>query len=366
MVNSPHLFEDLRLDNGKGQIDGINSGLDIAGQGTFKFNITNEDGKAHTIRIPNSLYVSNLKRCLLLPQHWAQEAGDKQTWMGNYRDNCVLNWRGGKKTVPFQPMTNVLVFYTASSSRNYCAFAATFEAMEAPYFQREKVLEFPGRRDLMDEIVPEEFVADENLNYNKGVSVDEGVSEDNETKKTSNLPPPPVDENPSEVICCGPLTFNPSPSQEEGEDTQLTAANNQTEQMRWHYRLGHLPFAKLKQLTLNREIPKKLAKVKPPKCAGCLFGAMTRIRWHGRETKAFHEVFIVTKPGECVSVNQMTSTEVGFYAQMKGKPKSNTDAPRSSWTTTAASALFTFKSTTHPSRPLPPNAPMSPLPPRTV
>jgi hypothetical protein len=31
MANSPHLFEDLHLDNDKGQVDGINSGLDIAG-----------------------------------------------------------------------------------------------------------------------------------------------------------------------------------------------------------------------------------------------------------------------------------------------------------------------------------------------
>jgi hypothetical protein len=91
MANSPHLFEDLHLDNNKEQVDGINSGLDIVGQGTFKFNITDDNGEAHTIRIPNSLYVPNLKRCLLLPQHWAQEAGGKQTWMGNYRDNCVLN-----------------------------------------------------------------------------------------------------------------------------------------------------------------------------------------------------------------------------------------------------------------------------------
>jgi hypothetical protein len=44
MANVPHLFEDLRPDN-KGQVDGINSGLDIAGQETFKFNITDNDGK---------------------------------------------------------------------------------------------------------------------------------------------------------------------------------------------------------------------------------------------------------------------------------------------------------------------------------
>jgi hypothetical protein len=71
--------------------------------------------------------------------------------------------------------------------------------------------------------------------------------------------------------------------------------------MFWHYRLGHLPFTKLKQLALNGEIPKKLAKAKPPKCAGCLFGSMTKIPWRSRETKTFHTVFIVTKPGKCVS-----------------------------------------------------------------
>ncbi len=214
-----------------------------------------------------------------MPQHRAQEAGDEQTWMGNYRDNCVLNWRGDKKTVPFQLTTNVPVFYMASSSRSYRPFAATFKAMEAPYFQWEKVLEFPGCRDLMEdiELVLEEFIAEENLNYDKEVSVNEGVSEDNETIKISNLPTPPVDKSPSEAICRNPLTFNPSPPQEEGEDTQLAAANNQTKMMRWHYCLGHLPFVKLKQLALNGEIPKKLAKVKPPKCNGCLFGTMTRI-----------------------------------------------------------------------------------------
>jgi hypothetical protein len=172
----------------------------------------------------------------------------------------------------------------------------------------------------MDNIVLEEFVAEENLNYNKEALVDEGVTEVDKTIRTSNLPPPPpTDESPSKTIRHGPLTFDPLPHQEEGEDTQLTATDDQTELMRWHYYLGHLPFSKLKQLALNGEIPKKLAKVKPPKCTGCLFGAMTKIPWQGKEAKAYHEVFIATKPGECVSIDQMTSTEVGFYAQMKGK-----------------------------------------------
>jgi hypothetical protein len=79
--------------------------------------------------------------------------------------------------------------------------------------------------------------------------------------------------------------------------------------------LGHLTFAKLKQLALNGEIPKKLAQLPPPKCAGCLFGVMTKIPWRGKESISSHEVSVATKLGETVSVNQMVSTKVGFFAQ---------------------------------------------------
>jgi hypothetical protein len=161
MVNKAHLFEDLCLNEDKGHVSGISNGLAIVGEGTFKFTIKDDEGIQHTIRIKNSLYVPDMRRCLLLPQHWAQEAGDEQTWMELKRQwpyDCVLNWKGGKETIPHQPLTNVPVFYTASSSTRYRAFAATFEAMEASFFQREKVLQLPGRRDLMDDIDPAEFV----------------------------------------------------------------------------------------------------------------------------------------------------------------------------------------------------------------
>ena len=144
MVNDTHLFEDLCLNENNGQVSGIADGLAIEGKGTFKFDITNKDGKRHTIKIKNSLYVPKMRRCLLLPQHWAQEAKDGETWMEFKREflyDCILNWKGGKKTIPNQPSTNVLVFYTASSSLHYCAFAATFEAMEASFFRWEQVLQ---------------------------------------------------------------------------------------------------------------------------------------------------------------------------------------------------------------------------------
>ncbi len=48
----------------------------------------------------------------------------------------------------------------------------------------------------MDDIVPKEFVAEENLNYDKEALVNEGVMEDDETIRTSNLPPPPTRAHP--------------------------------------------------------------------------------------------------------------------------------------------------------------------------
>ena len=193
--------------------------------------------------------------------------------------------------------------------------------MEASFFQREKVLQYPGRCDLIEDIDPVEFIAEENLNYKeKEMSEDEGVNEGDKTIKTSNIPSPAAAEEPlSEALCSGPLTFDPRPQEEEDEHTTLAASDDQVELMRWHYRLGHLPFFRLKQLAINGKIPKKLAKVAPPKCAGCHFGAMTKIPWRGKETKSFHEVFVTVKPGECVSIDHMTSTELGFVAQLKGK-----------------------------------------------
>ena len=147
MVNDTHLFEDLRLNKNNGQVDEIVDGLAIKDGGTFKFDITKDDGKRHTIRIKNSFYIPKMRRCLLLPQQWAQEAKDGETWMQFKREfpyDCVLNWKGGKKTIPNQPSTNVRVFYTASSLLRYHAFTATFKAMEASFFRREQVLQFPG------------------------------------------------------------------------------------------------------------------------------------------------------------------------------------------------------------------------------
>jgi hypothetical protein len=119
-----------------------------------------------------------------------QKAGEGQTLMGNFAHKCVLNWKGGKKTVPFNLTTNTPIFFMAPSSCAYCTFALTFKVLEAPYFCRETVLQFPGCRYTDDKpaLVPEDFVAEENINFHIDMSINEGVKADDKAVKTSNLP----------------------------------------------------------------------------------------------------------------------------------------------------------------------------------
>ncbi len=50
------LSEDLKLGDMR-EVEGIKSGLDIKGMGTFKFKIKDDNSMTHKIEIPNSLYV---------------------------------------------------------------------------------------------------------------------------------------------------------------------------------------------------------------------------------------------------------------------------------------------------------------------
>jgi hypothetical protein len=164
-----------------------------------------------------------------------------------------------------------------------------------------------------------EFNAKENVHADilkKPITASEGATSNDHTVQANNLLSEKGDKEEKETTKMGPLTFDVNPELEEDKQVYLAAVDNQAELMRWHYRLGHLSFAKLKQLALNGEIPRRLAKVKPPACAGCLFDAMTKVPRRGQEASL--EVFVATKAGQCVSVDQLISTQVGFIAQLKG------------------------------------------------
>ena len=336
MSNNLAHFVDFRPTHGNGaMVGGIQGGLSIRGEGTLVFNVEDDDGRVHTIRIPHSLYLPELPMCLLSPQHWAQEADDnvpipRGTRMENFADGCRLIWNqlDFSKTIPFNATTNTPVFHTAPSACTYCAFVASAADIDRAY-QSVPIENHSAHFQVPRRITPptpDEFIADENIhthgngggNNTHVRTTRTHISSLDVTPLSTTAPedtPPhgtststPTSDLP--IRRAGALTFDPSQdSNEREEDVDLSAMTPQAELMRWHYRLGHLPFAKLKILAKLGEIPKRLAKVFPPKCAGCIFGAMTKMPWRSR----------ATKPGECVSVDQMISTHVGFIAQLKGK-----------------------------------------------
>ena len=80
--------------------------------------------------------------------------------------------------------THTPIFYMAFSSSTYRSFAATFEAIEAPFLRRETTLQLPGPWFPREYVIPEEFVAEEDLHQGEKKSVDV-ANEDDDTVRTS-------------------------------------------------------------------------------------------------------------------------------------------------------------------------------------
>jgi hypothetical protein len=102
------------------------------------------------------------------------------------------------------------------------------------------------------------------------------------------------------------------------EDTNLTnhdvftsSLDASAELMRWHLRLGHLPFANIRLMASCKEIPSRLANCRIPKCQSCLYGKATKRPWQTKgQSGTLKEV---TLPGQCVSVDQLESPVAWFY-----------------------------------------------------
>jgi hypothetical protein len=100
---------------------------------------------------------------------------------------------------------------------------------------------------------------------------------------------------------------------------KLSCQESQTETLIWHYRLGHLSFKRIKGMAELGILPKTLAQVTAPKCAGCMFGAMNKKPWRSKGNKPKGEGNLATSPGKMVSVDQLESSAAGFISQLKGR-----------------------------------------------
>jgi hypothetical protein len=127
------------------------------------------------------------------------------------------------------------------------------------------------------------------------------TAEDEDVPNNSVNPPGTSSEESDEPDRPNVIPFDLDNDQ---EDTNLTNQDDATssldasaELMRWHLRSG-------------------LANCRIPKCQSCLYGKATKRPWRTKgQSGTLKEV---TRPGQCISVDQLESPVAGFIGQNKG------------------------------------------------
>ena len=327
--NKSH-FQDLWLYNGK-SVTGIAGGLEIAGEGKVIIEIEDDDGWIDTIKIPCSFYVPSLKLPLLSPQYLAETAKDNHPikygtnqgrWGWVYFVVATTN-----KTKTSQPrptyqhtnLSNCSRFHPISSFQNGIHGMWCISSLP-PHSGRSK----PTSRRCQSR--PSWFCSWGRQQLTCwwkqgkwGSELQWSNSQDKQHVKHETAGK--LRSNKQHVNWIGPLTFllTPSLDKEDLQEISTSVDDDQAVLMQWHFQLGHLPLNQLKELAKNGEIPKKLVKTMLPWCAGCLFGAMTKVPWQTKGSNTGQQVFKATKAGQAISVDQMISTQPGFIVQHKSK-----------------------------------------------
>lgn len=255
------------------------------------FRFIDDDGKQRSLKVNDAYYVPRLKLRLFSPQQWSRQEpcykdGTPVRAESTNRETMTLFFHRGHKIIPHDSKTKLPILYSSTGCEDFSTFAqnakmATWEARIHP--------------------TPETF--------DKTILV-ESIFRDSKLKKQIDMELEKIDQEKTEEI--------PN-AQAEGS----TKKKKQDLLMKWHYRLGHIPFKSLQTMSKFGLIDKGLDKVEPPMCPECLFGKQSRRAWRTKPNKKTRkgQIHRATRPGQRVSVDTMTSLSVpGMMAQMRGRP----------------------------------------------
>ena len=254
-------------------IQGFNGSTRIKQQGTWKFKIEDDHGTMHDIMIKNTLLAPEAPYHLLSPQHWGQQSKNPEGISCTIKHNkMTLQWDGGQfqKQIKLDDNNNCGFVRTVPSNKRYDRFALAMSS------QTQQMEDSPIIRK------PKSYTKDQ-------------VNED--------------------IVPVTPFNFE--------EDTQypsekeISQDNNQQKELgRWHLKLNHLSFAKIKLMASQGKLPKSLISMEAPFCPACAYSKSTRKPW--RYKNGNNKIKETTKPGQCVSIDTFESSTMGFVAQLKG------------------------------------------------
>jgi hypothetical protein len=103
------------------------------------------------------------------------------------------------------------------------------------------------------------------------------------------------------------------------QEENSSLSKNQRLLLRWHQRLSHMHFGLIQDLARSGRLPKALATCDPPLCKSCQFGK-AHCRPVASPGKAQPIDSNNLNPGDCVSVDQIISSEPGYVDVFHGKP----------------------------------------------
>jgi hypothetical protein len=271
-------------------VQGINTDkpLEVKEEGAIQWKIEDDIGQVHSHQIKRALYVPALSFCLLKPQHWTQSADDNfpkkhGTMCTTNEKEIIFIWNQlqHRRTIKLDPATNTARFRSAPGAIKYCIFDAA-SILNSRTEQNEHVCyqstHKGGYKDSM-------FQDEGNTTHIPDADYDLGSIPLNQLSML--LKPVPSRYQSDQVFEENLSDFaeemlQPPQNIFKDENDSLAAEDVQAELLRWHHRLGHLSCMKIRLMALLDILPRWFSTVKPPKCAGCIYGAMNKRPWRSR------------------------------------------------------------------------------------
>jgi hypothetical protein len=302
------------------RVKGIGGIKDIIYSGTLRLRIDDDNGVAHEKDIKGVYYMPTLSCNILSPQHWAQSAKDnyplpRGTWCGTYEDAVILHWdqREFRRTLLLdQDGANVGTIYTSPSIERFDKYCNTADVDNDPV-----CYDAHSHDDAPMAATPHEVTPDDEEGGDGSVNSDQDSSHSDHSQCTTEC----TDDQHQRS---SPVNFDTDTSEEEptcDEDQERPMEENDSTRLfqQWHQRLGHVSPRTIQTLAKAGVLPKKLSTCRVPMCPSCIFGKASRTPWRTRRKKKDKQPTIkITKPGQCVSVDQLESSTTGFIAQLKG------------------------------------------------
>ena len=274
-------------------------------KGTLRWAFEDDDGVVDEFLIPDSYYVPSLKIRLLSPQHWSQTNPKRGAHSDTNGERITMEWDGKIRNVPLN-LSNVGFMRSAPGFTHSDPVVTALHATLP-----EELFCFPAH------LIPPD-------------DDDDGASEDERPPAPTATTGLPLDSDdtgsatleastqPTSV----PVEFDLDDLDSDYDELLTPVAVHSkdlpAQLLVWHYRLGHQPFKKLQAMAKQGTLPKALAHCPLPQCSACLYGKATKRAWRSRTSPNHLAPATITRPGDCVSVDQLESSTPGLIAQLRG------------------------------------------------